>query len=55
MKHFKIYTKEDILSVTQVRRFETRIGERLATLPSAASIEEAIQQSSAKFIVIGVI
>ena len=32
MKHFKFYSKEDILSLTRVRRFETRLGERVQFL-----------------------
>lgn len=54
MKHFKFYSKEDILSLTKVRRFETRIGERLKNIQSEADWAEQLQQSTAKFVLIGI-
>ena len=29
MNHFKFYNKEDILYLTRLRRFETKLGERV--------------------------
>jgi formiminoglutamase len=29
MHHFKFYNKKDVLSVTKIRRFETKLGERV--------------------------
>ena len=54
MKHFKFYSKEDILSLTKVRRFETKMGERLQYLKSGEEWPEVIQQSSAKYVIIGI-
>jgi len=54
MKHFKFYSKEDILSLTKVRRFETKIGERVQFLRSGEEWPEVIQQSSAKYVVLGI-
>ncbi len=54
MKHFKFYTKEDILSLTKVRRYETKIGERLKNIQSENSWAEQLQQSSAKFVLLGI-
>ncbi len=54
MKHFKFYTKEDILSLTKVRRYETKIGERLKHVLSEASWAEQLQQSTAKFVLLGI-
>ena len=54
MKHFKFYSKEDILSLTKVRRFETRLGERIQYLKKDADWPEVLQQSSAKYILFGI-
>ena len=54
MQHLKIYTKQDVLSLTRLRRFETKLGERLQVLNDANNIEQAVAQSSAKFVLVGV-
>ena len=54
MKHFKFYNKEDILSLTKMRRFETRIGERLQHVKEEAGWLERLQQSTAKYVVLGI-
>ena len=54
MKHFKFYTKEDILSLTKIRRFETKIGERIKHLTSKDNWAEALNQSSAKYVILGI-
>ena len=54
MKHFKFYSKEDILSLTKVRRFETKVGERLRYLKAGGEWPEVLQQSTAKYVVIGI-
>lgn len=54
MQHFKYYSKQDILSLTTTRRFETKLGERVATLPDNHNLEEFLQKTTAKFIVVGV-
>lgn len=54
MKHFKFYSKDDILSMTKVRRFETKIGERLQYLKPGEEWPEVIQQSSAKYVILGI-
>lgn len=54
MKHFKFYSKADILSMTYVRRFETRMGERLQFLQTEQDWPEVLLQSSAKFVVLGI-
>jgi len=54
MKHFKFYSKEDILSLTRVRRFETKIGERLQYLKNGEEWPEVLQQSSAKYVILGI-
>ncbi|MFN3665699.1 MAG: hypothetical protein ACK4S0_06060, partial [Sediminibacterium sp.] len=54
LPHLKIYNKQDILSVTRIRRFETKIGERIQVLQHAPDLETAIRQSSAPFVLIGI-
>ncbi|MGB5006733.1 MAG: formimidoylglutamase [Ferruginibacter sp.] len=54
MKHFKFYTKEDILSLTRVRRFETKMGERLQFLKPETEWPEVIQHATAKFVLLGI-
>lgn len=54
MKHFKFYSKEDILSLTKVRRFETKTGERLQFLKTGEEWPEVVQQSQAKYVVLGI-
>jgi formiminoglutamase len=54
MKHFKFYTKEDILSLTKVRRFETKIGERLQYIRPGADWAEALLQSDARYVLLGI-
>ena len=54
MKHFKFYTKEDILSLTKVRRFETKIGERISCIQPGGEWIEMLQQSNAQYVLIGI-
>lgn len=54
MQHLKVYTKNDVLSLTKIRRFETKVGERLQVLNEAADISVAIAESPAKYILFGV-
>ncbi len=52
--HFKAYSKSDILSLTKIRRFETKLGERLLSMLDPATPEKCIAESSAKFVLLGV-
>lgn len=54
MDHFKYYSKKDILSLTRIRRFETKLGERIQVLADPASLETSLQQSSAMFVLAGI-
>src|SRR5437868_4701174 len=54
MKHFKFYTKEDILSLTKVRRFETKLGERIQYPKSGTEWPEVLEQSAAKYVLVGI-
>ncbi len=54
MKHFKFYNKQDVLSLTRIRRYETKLGERLQVLGNAQSFESSLQQSPAQFGLFGI-
>ena len=54
IKYLKFYTKEDVLSLTKVRRFETKVGERIQVINDAADLEQSLADSSTKFVVVGI-
>lgn len=54
MKHFKFYSKNDILSITKLRRFETKLGERVQHLKAGDDWPEALLKSNAKFVLLGI-
>lgn len=54
MKHFKVYERKDILSLTKIRRFETKLGERIHSLKDKASFETSLKQSPAKYVLFGI-
>jgi formiminoglutamase len=53
LPHFRYYTKEDVLSLTHLRRFETKLGERVQTT-RGADLASRIQSSAAIYVVIGI-
>lgn len=54
MRHLKIYNKQDILSLTRVRRFETKAGEQVHHLHDSLDIDSSIRQSSCRFVLFGI-
>ncbi len=54
MKHLKTYHKQDLLSVTKIRRFETKLGERVQVLTDTNQIEQSIRETNAHFVLFGV-
>jgi formiminoglutamase len=54
MKHLKLYNKQDILSLTRLRRFETRLGERLQVLADTSNVEASIEKSPANYVLFGI-
>jgi len=54
MHHFKFYNKQDILSITKIRRFETKLGERVQVIANSANIEASLQASAANYIILGI-
>lgn len=54
MKHFKFYNKHDVLSLTKIRRFETKLGERVLCLTDHKQFENFIGSTPAKYILFGI-
>lgn len=54
MQHLKIYNKQDILSLTKIRRFETKLGERLQICTSGTDIPSSLAASTAKYVLFGI-
>lgn len=54
MQHFRFYNREDLLFLTRLRRFETKLGERLTTISNSDEWEESLRHSPAKYILIGI-
>ena len=52
--HFKIYSKKDLLQLTHVRRFETKLGEIVKAHENMKSFEESIKASSCKYVIFGI-
>lgn len=54
MKHLKIYSKQEILSLTKIRRYETKVGERLNVIFDPAELEKSIEGSTSKYVLFGI-
>lgn len=54
MKHFRFYNKHDILSLTKVRKFETKLGERIHCAGDRPNLENLIRETPARYILIGI-
>ena len=54
MKHFKFYNKQDILTLTRVRKFETKLGEQINCIADKASLEDTLQQTTCSYILFGI-
>jgi formiminoglutamase len=54
MRYFKFYAKKDLLSLTNQRRFETKLGERLQVIKDTKDVEKSLAESKAKFVIVGI-
>lgn len=54
MPHLKVYSKQDVLSLTKLRRFETKLGERLQIVTDSSNIEKCIAESNASYVLFGI-
>ncbi|MEO5966620.1 MAG: arginase family protein [Ferruginibacter sp.] len=54
MNHFKVFSREDIMSLTKVRKFETKIGERISFIKDQNNWQDQLKESDAKFVLVGI-
>jgi formiminoglutamase len=54
MPHFKVYHKEEVLSLTKIRRFETKLGEMLQVVSNAGNLAQSLSESSARYVLFGI-
>lgn len=54
MTHFKPYSRQDLLNRTRLRRYETKLGEKLRTAEGAAPWGDALAASSARYVLTGI-
>jgi formiminoglutamase len=50
----RLYNKQDVLSLTRLRKFETKLGERIGTVATGANLEAALASSTARFVLVGI-
>src|SRR3954469_5102263 len=53
LQHFRYYVKEDVLSLTHIRRFETKTGERVQ-VSNGTDIASRIASTAADYILFGI-
>lgn len=53
-RHFKIYSRKDILSLTHIRRFETKLGETIQAPMHPENIEESLKETEARYVLFGI-
>lgn len=54
MQYLKVFTKQDILALTRLRKFETKLGERIHVLKDPQAVEPSILDAKAKFVIFGI-
>jgi len=53
LQHFRYYTKEDVLSLTRLRRFETKAGEQVQ-VSTGPDLAARLQSSVANYVLLGI-
>ena len=54
LKHFTFYTKQDLLNQTRLRRYETKLGEKLRVVDDPQKLAEFLSATSAKYVLFGI-
>ena len=54
MKHFHFYSRQELLNQTRLRRYETKLGEKIRVLESAENWQEQLARSSARYVLCGI-
>lgn len=52
--HFKWCSKQDALSLTKIRKFETKLGERVQACPPGQDPKQFLRNSTATFVLVGI-
>lgn len=54
LTHFKVYNRNDVLSLVNLRRYETKLGERVQTAMPGENAVAALQSLSDRYVVFGI-
>lgn len=54
MQHLKLYSKQDVLSLTKVRRFETKLGERVQVVQDVNDLQRSLDATPAQYVLVGI-
>ena len=54
LTHLKVYSKSDVLSLVRIRRFETKIGERVLVVEDRSDLAASIGKLPGRFVVFGI-
>ena len=54
LTHFKTYSKQDLLSLVKLRRFETKLGERVHILNDPGNISGSLAGFNGKYVLVGI-
>lgn len=54
MKHFQLYSRTDVLKHTKIRRFVTRVGERIHVAADKSNIAETLANTDVKYVLFGI-
>ncbi len=54
MQHLKVFSKQDILALTKIRKFETKLGEQVLVASDPGNVSESIQRSPAEYVLLGI-
>ncbi|HTR29825.1 MAG TPA: arginase family protein [Puia sp.] len=54
MQHLHVYRKQDIIGLTRIRQFETKVGERVSVAADAANVAASVEKTDAEYILIGI-
>ncbi len=54
MQHLNVYRKQDILALTRIRQFETKLGERVLVAADPANIAGAVEHTEAEYVLVGI-
>jgi formiminoglutamase len=54
MQHLHIYSKKEVVELLNIRRFETKFGERIQTITDTNNWEQELTDSKAPFVLVGI-